>query len=61
MTKDNGHTAGLIAQAYVDGFMNSGEGYNGEYPFDGEPDDTIKKRAEEYARAALLQARGEAG
>lgn len=43
----------LLKAAYVAGFMNSGEGYNGEYPFDGEPDREVYAQAEGYAQTAL--------
>lgn len=43
----------MLKAAYVAGFMNSAEGYNGEYPFDGEPDREIYAYAEGYAQKAL--------
>jgi len=44
-------------RAYLLGFMDSEEGWNGEYPFDGNPDrvleaeDFIKKRVAALSRA----------
>ena len=34
---------GLIEKAHLEGFKASGEGYNGEYPFEGHSDEHIKK------------------
>lgn len=35
-----------ILDARLDGFKVSGEGYNGEYPFEGEPDNIISDSIE---------------
>jgi hypothetical protein len=40
MTTEEQHA---LEEAFLAGFKASGEGYNGEYPFEGEPDTTIKK------------------
>jgi hypothetical protein len=43
---------GVIAAAWLAGFMSSCEGYNGEYPFNDEPDQGLRDRAADYAREA---------
>lgn len=46
---DDGERVRQIREAYLDGFMDSGEGHNGEYPFDGERDDPrLQELADEY-------------
>lgn len=47
-----------IGKAWLAGFMSSAEGYNGEYPFEGEPpSDALIDQAEKYAGKAIDEAR----
>ncbi|KKK70984.1 hypothetical protein LCGC14_2918540 [marine sediment metagenome] len=37
-----------LKQAFLEGFKISGEGWNGEYPCEGEKDETIWERIKEH-------------
>ena len=36
-----------MQKAFLEGFKSSGEGFNGEYPFDGDTDEIIWSRIED--------------
>lgn len=55
-----------IEAAFIAGFRASGEGWNGEWPFEGTPDDDasfdpVLKAAREYAAKATSTEQGERG
>ena len=41
---------GLLRRAFLEGFKVSGEGWNGEYPFEGYSDEVVMGELEEYFR-----------
>jgi hypothetical protein len=43
----------LLRRAFLEGFKVSGEGWNGEYPYEGVPDPEIMDVLEEYFQRAF--------
>ena len=52
MSRNKEMTA-ILRRAFLEGFKVSGEGWNGEYPYEGVPDAEIMDVLEEYFQRAF--------